>query len=110
MKRVEANDAASIYLLAGCYYNGFNGLQQDRTKAIDLYVRAAELGYSKAHHYLGNIYHEGGDLKKAKFHHAAAAMAGHELESLRQSLETWNELLNIGRLQHQLDIVKPCFS
>ena len=79
MKRVEANDAASIYVLAGSYYQGLYGLQRDRAKAIELYTRAAELGYSKAHGSLGKIYHDGGALKKAKFHVEAAAMAGHEV-------------------------------
>jgi TPR repeat protein len=78
MKRVEANDAASIYLLADSYYNGLNGFHQDQTKAMELYARAAELGYSKSHCNLGLLYHEGGDMKKAKFHLEAAAMAGHE--------------------------------
>jgi TPR repeat protein len=32
----------------------------------------------KAHYNLADIYYEGGDLKKAKFHYEAAAMAGHE--------------------------------
>ena len=79
MKRVEANDAASIYLLADSYYQGLHGLQQNQTKAIELFTRAAELGFSKAHSSLGNIYHEGGNMKKAKFHCEAAAMAGHEV-------------------------------
>ena len=52
---------------------------QDREKAIKLYVRAADLGCSQAHFKLGDIYHEGGDMKKAKFHFEAAAMAGHEV-------------------------------
>jgi TPR repeat protein len=79
MKRVEANDAASIYLLADSYRHGFNGLQQDHAKAIELYVRAANLDYSTAHNNLGVIYDEGGNLKKAKFHFEAAAMAGDEV-------------------------------
>jgi TPR repeat protein len=79
MRRVEANDAALICLLGNCYHNGLNGVQQDHTKAIELYARAAELGCSKAHNFLGYIYHEGGNLKKAKFHYEAAAMAGHEV-------------------------------
>jgi TPR repeat protein len=40
----------------------------------NLYKKAAELGTSKAHMALGNIYHVGGDKKKAKFHYEAAAM------------------------------------
>jgi TPR repeat protein len=79
MKRVEANDAASIYMLAYYHYQGINGLQQDHTKAIELYARAAKLGSSLAHTSLANNYYEGGDLKKAKFHYEAAAIAGNEL-------------------------------
>jgi TPR repeat protein len=78
-KRAEANDAASIGLLACSYLHGLNGIQQDQTKAMELYVRAANLGYTKAQNNLGGIYHDGGNLKKAKFHFEAAAMAGHEV-------------------------------
>ena len=78
-KRAAANDAASIYMLANSYENGLHGLQLDRAKALELFTRAAELGYSKAHNNLGGIYRKGGNLKKAKFHLEAAAMAGHEI-------------------------------
>ena len=78
MKRVEANDAASICLLANSYHKGLVGLQQDHTKAIELSTKSAELGNTKAHFLLGDIYHEGGNMKKKKFHFEAAAMAGHE--------------------------------
>jgi TPR repeat protein len=76
---VAANDPASIYLLAHYYKYGKAGFQQDQTKAIESWSRAAELGYSKAHNIMGSIYHEGGNLKKAKFHFEAGAMAGNEL-------------------------------
>ena len=92
MKRVAANDAASINLLAHHYHRGQLGVQQDHAKAMELYTRAADLGCSKAHQHmadsyheggahneLGNIYYEGGDMKKAKFHFKAAAMAGNEV-------------------------------
>ena len=79
MKRVEANDAASIYVLADQHYQGLNGFQLDQAKAMELYTRAAELGYTKAHNRLGEIYHvHRGELRKAKFYYEAAAMAGHE--------------------------------
>ena len=78
MKRAEANDPALICVLGNHYEHGRAGFQQDHAKAKELYTRAADLGCSKAHSYLGNIYYEGGDLKKAKFHFEAAAMAGHE--------------------------------
>jgi TPR repeat protein len=78
MKRVEANDAASIFILGDHYYQGIAGIQQDCTKAMELYYRSAELGYGKAHSYLAQIFRDEGDMKKAKFHVEAAAMAGHE--------------------------------
>jgi hypothetical protein len=75
-KRVEANDAGSMAVLANQISNGGRGLQQDRAKALALYVRAADLGSNDAHYHLGILYKE--DSKKAKFHYEAAAMAGHE--------------------------------
>jgi len=78
IKRVAANDAVSICVLADSYHRGLRGLPQDQAKAMELYARAAELVCSKAHYNLGNIYHEGGDKKKAKFHDETAAIAGHE--------------------------------
>ena len=79
MKRVEANDAASINLLAHHYNLGLRGVQQDQARALELLTKAADLGYSEAHNNLAGIYHYGGDMKKAKFHWEAAAMAGHEV-------------------------------
>jgi TPR repeat protein len=78
-RRVEVNDANSVYVLGNYYYHGKFGLLQDHARAIELYARAADLGYSLAHNSLGFIYHHGGDMKKAKFHYEAAAMAGHEM-------------------------------
>ena len=53
-------------------------MQQDREKAKELLMRAAELGSRQAHFNLSIIYDEEQDSKKAKFHYEAAAMAGHE--------------------------------
>ena len=77
MKRVDANDAGAMCQLGCYYYNGNGSLQQDREKALELYARAAKLGSSQAHFLLGCNHHEWGDLKWAKFHYEAAAMAGH---------------------------------
>jgi len=79
MKRVEADDAASICMLASQYYRGQLGLQRDQTKAMELYVRAADLSSSSAHYFLAKHCHEGGALKKAKFHLEASAIAGNEI-------------------------------
>jgi TPR repeat protein len=94
MKRVEANDANSMFVLANSYQHGLNGFQQYHAKAMELYARAAELGSSKAQYFLGNMFNEGGDSKKAKFHYEAAAMAGHELA--RNNLGTMEVKLGIG--------------
>jgi TPR repeat protein len=78
LKRVEANDPASMCMLATHYHHGRGGVQQDHAKVMELYVRAADLGYKYAHHNQAVHYYEGGNLKKAKFHYEAAAMAGHD--------------------------------
>ena len=57
MKRVEANDTGSMCLLAYLYFKGAMGEQQDRKKAMELYAKATDLGYSKAHILLGDIYY-----------------------------------------------------
>jgi TPR repeat protein len=114
-KRVEAKDPASTFLMADNYFYGKVGFQQNCTKAIELWNQAADLGYSKAHSHLANYYH-GVDMKKAKFHNEAAAMAGDEvakgaiLETWRKSPEILNALLSIGQLQHLLGIMLPCIS
>jgi TPR repeat protein len=90
MKRVEANDATSICLLAFCCYKGLNGVQQDHAKAMELYVRAANLGCKTAHNNLAGIYHEGGKLKKAKSHLEAAAMAGYEVARYNLGMDESN--------------------
>jgi tetratricopeptide (TPR) repeat protein len=78
MKRVEVNDAGAMYVLGSYYYHGNFGLPQDLERAIALWKQAAALGSSQAHYNLGNVYHQRGDLKKAKIHTEAAAMAGDE--------------------------------
>jgi len=62
MKRVEANDADTMDLLADGYHCGEWGLQQNRAKAMELYAKAAELGSSDAHFSLGNTEVEGFNL------------------------------------------------
>ena len=66
MKRVAANDAFSICMLADSYYYGLIGFQQDRAKAIERYTRAADLGCIKAHDQLGGIYDEGGGYEEGQ--------------------------------------------
>ena len=79
IKRVAANDAGAMNALGSYYFHGpMLGLSQDEEKAMELWKQAAKLGSSDAYHHMGVCYDDGGDLKKAKFHYEAAAMAGHE--------------------------------
>ena len=118
MKRVAANDAASIYMLACSYQYGLYGVQQDHARAMELFTRAAEVGYSKAHSYLGVIYEGKGDLKKAKFHFEAAALAGNEVarfnvglieaESLNmeRAVKHWNIAASAGNYRAMFTLIK----
>ena len=79
-KRVEANDAQAIYTL-GCFYrNGEYGFEQDYTKALEVYHRAAQLGEASAYGNIGAIYDNGQgvevDQKKASHYYELSAMRG----------------------------------
>jgi len=81
-KRMEANDPIAIYNI-GCWYDeGLYGLPQDYVKALELYHRAGELGYSKAYCNVGFAYDNGigveVDKKKALDYYELAAMGGDE--------------------------------
>ena len=77
---MEANDAIAIYSLACDYRDGTCGYPQDPTKALELWHRAAELGYSEAYVCIGYLYHYSigveVDKKKAKHYYELAAMGG----------------------------------
>jgi TPR repeat protein len=87
-KRLAANDASAICMLATYHHQGLEGVEQDHARAMELYARSAEAGFCKAYYFLADIYEKRGDSKKAKFHFEAAAMAGDE--------EARN---NLGRLE-----------
>ena len=79
-ERAAAGDANAIYNL-GCKYNcGVMGLRQSFKKANKLWLRAGELGCTKAYSNVGNAYFHGRgvqkDVKKAKCYWELAAMGG----------------------------------
>ena len=86
--RAAANDPTSMILLGHHYFHGKGGVQRDQAKAIKLYAKAVDLGHGKAHFHLADVYHKGGESKKARFHYGAAAMAGHD-----------NARINLGILE-----------
>ena len=79
-KLTEANNAHAFNHLAGWYANEEMGMQQDYTKANELYLRAGQLGCAQAYFNLGFFYNNGRgvnvDAKKAKHYWELAAMNG----------------------------------
>lgn len=80
-KRADLNDAQAIQSLGVYYSHGMYGLQQDYTKALELWHRAAELGNADAYYRIGFMYDfgRGGverDEKKAKHYYEQSAVRG----------------------------------
>jgi len=80
-KRADIDDAKAINCLGNHYYNGLLGLPQDRTKALELWKRSAELGHIQTLYNIGIYYRNGGgvdvDMKKAMYYYELAAMKGY---------------------------------
>ena len=78
---MELNDPNAIAMMGDYYMRGERGLQQDIGKALELVHKAADLGTTMAHYYLGQMYLIGNvvqaNCKKAKCHLEIATMAGH---------------------------------
>ena len=77
---MEANDPKAINN-QGCYYrDGTNGYPQDHNKAMELFHRAAELGFAVAYGEIGWAYDRGSgvevDEKKATHYYELAAISG----------------------------------
>ena len=79
-KRVEVDDAEAIHQLGRYYYDGVRGFPQDYDKAMELWLRAGELGCATAYQNLADDYYHGRgverDEKKAKYYYELAAMGG----------------------------------
>jgi len=79
-KRMELNDAEAIYNMGCCYALRRHGLPQNQAKALELFHRAAELGYTGAYYNMGVAYDNGlgveMDRKKAIHCFELAAMGG----------------------------------
>ena len=79
-KRMKIGDPIAIHSLGSYYREGLYGLPQDYTKALELYLRAGELGYTEAYCFVGYAYETGDgvevDEKKAKHYWELASMRG----------------------------------
>ena len=80
MKLMDAGNAEAFYALGGDYADGTRGMPQDWAKAIELWLKAGELGCAGAYFNLGIAYRFGNgvevDKKKAKYFYELAAMKG----------------------------------
>jgi len=79
-KLVEASNANAMNSI-GCFYrDGTNGYPQDHSKALELFYRSAELGYSKAYGCIAFAYDAGEgvevDKKKARHYYELTAIGG----------------------------------
>ena len=79
-KRAGANDACAIHQLGGYYDHGSMGLTQDYKRAVELWLRAGELGCSMAYDKIGLAYLSGQgverDMSKAKYYWELGAIRG----------------------------------
>ena len=79
-KMAESGNAIANYNVGIYYYEGSCGFPQDNEKAIELWLRAGELGHAGAYNNLGFSYYNGRgvevDKKKAKHYFELAAMNG----------------------------------
>ena len=79
-KLVEMGNAEAMYSLGCCYAEGKFGLPKDLGKAVELWHRAAELGYAKSYYNVGIAYLNGDSVRKdeikAKYYCELAAMRG----------------------------------
>jgi len=83
MKRAEINDPRAIHNLGNYYRNRSYGLTQDYRKALELWHRSADLGFTEAYVSIGYAYNDGEgvkrDKKKAKHYYELAALKGNEV-------------------------------
>jgi len=81
-KRMKLNDALAFLDLGMQYRDGHMGLPQDREKAFELWIKAAELGSCGAHSCLASAYYKGEgveeDVLKGAHHMMLAAIGGRE--------------------------------
>ena len=105
-KRVEVGDAEAISMLGCNYCDGEDGFPQDYDKAFELFVRAGDLGYTKAYCDVGYAYSNGEgverDVKKANHYYKLAAMRGNVISRYNLGVVEW-EAGNMNRaLKHYM--------
>ena len=113
-KRVEMNDPIATHKLGVFYRDGLYGLPQDFTKALELFHRAIDLGYSTAYSNIGQAYRNGQgvemDKKKANHYWELAAMEGDIYSRHNLSIEEDNEGNFDRAVKHYMIAVRDGFA
>ncbi|EJK54405.1 hypothetical protein THAOC_25971 [Thalassiosira oceanica] len=123
-KRVDAGDPGAVESLAYAYHDGDFGLQQDTSRAIELWTEAARLGDLDALYKLGCLYYQGEgveqDVARGIRHLQHAAIRGdpdsrlmlgaHEHESGNHELAL-RHLMISAKMGHDtsLNVIKAMF-
>lgn len=122
---MERGDALAHNHVAYWYFKGAKGLPEDPKRAVELWRKAAELGYMEAYYNLGNRYENGGgveiDTEEAIRNYEIAAMGGIEEARYRLGLME-NKKGNADRMakhfviaakmghNYALGMVKECYT
>ena len=81
MKRAKDNDHEAMHTLGYYYRFGLGGLLRDHSKAMELWLRAGELGNAKSYYGIGGAYRTGdgveANMEKAKHYYSLSAMGGY---------------------------------
>ena len=124
-KRAKGNDARAIRNLGGYYNRGALGLPQDYNKAMELWLKAGELGCMSSYSSVAAAYYDGEgvemDMGKAKHYWELAAMGGHvtsrhnlgfaeqEAGNVDRAVKHW---MIAARAGHDLSLgkIRDCFT
>ena len=86
-KRVEAKDPIAIFNMGVYYRDGEYGFQKDYTKALELFHRAAKLGYAAAYCGIGAAYLHGEGVEVDENEAVQKVIHYYELAAMRGSVE-----------------------
>ena len=113
-KRMEKDDPIAIHILGTYYSYGQHGFPQDYAKALELYHRAGELGYTEVYTNIGYAYKNGRgvevDKSKAKHYYELAAMRGDEVARHNLGNDEWRAGNKERALKHWMIAVRSGWS
>ena len=120
----ERNNVNAMNMIATYYIQGRKGFPKDANKAIEMYLKAAKLGYPGAYHNLGNIFYAGDgverDVKKARHYYELGTIQGSFISRHNLASFDWKDghheraskhfLINAkAGFELSLNAVKKCF-